>query len=1661
LNLAETDNEESYTDKVRLITVDHPVGTRIAPDANGRIFSYSAPHIPLTAVDKNGSDILSLISTEDGIGSKVYNGDFADFDFGNRTIFNSAIFVLRAQGFLSDTTKGVMTAAVRPILTIQTQDERGAWIDRGIFYPRWESAVCAYDLSGAFPFSKIVRVIAASCQTNKYHQIDYVGLNVNERKTFTQVELSPLSAVHSNGADVSDKLAESDSDYAYMASNQKIFLSFKASKIPRRMVRDFIFVTDGYYVPMGTFFIYTWDGTAWAQRDGWSIDGSGDQVRTFDLSMWLPDPAGEYKARIWQDYFYESAAIDYVGLTRGATAGTMTSATDLRTNISIIDTLNKSDDIRHTWGVTSPNRNRWVEVKWNGLTINTPPTTNPVTITNPNSPTPTIGWTYIDVEGSPQAQYEVEVWTGPGATGTVMWDPAVGIGTATSVLYAGAALVNGQTYYARVKAFDATSWGAWSEVSWVANFGGSPPIAEAGPNRIVAARPACLATVTLDGTGSSGIITSYAWTGPFGGPLASPTPIVTLSIGVNKIFLVVANMYGSSKDSVLITVADSTAPVPNVTTLPTIRGQCSVTLTTPAATDNCAGSISGTTDSLSFTTQGTRTVVWTYSDGRGNTATQPQTVIVKDTIAPVSDSAALPTIRAQCSVTLTPPTATDNCVGRVIGATDSLSFTTQGTRTVVWTYSDGHGNTATQNQTVIVKDTIAPTITRGADTAVLISALDSGAFITVKSATAVDNCTQITMGAARSDGKPLDSLFPIGTTRIEWKACDANGNCGTANQNITVKRNHAPVLFATADTTIREKDSLRMVIFADDSDGTIPRITAGSILPAGCSMVDGGNGKAALAWNTGCNDHGDYAIKAKAFDGIDSVVRELKIRIQDVNFPPVFLSSGNQYALQSTLFSYTVRTQDCDGTASKLRAINLPSGALFADNGDGTGTMTWTPQKADVGYYMVIFEAKDELTAVRDTVIVIVQDANHFAPDLTVSTADTTVGINLPLAIFARATCLDGTTPQLLTGALPAGAKFSGDGEGNGIFSWTPRTAGTYSWTILARNAADSTLKTSRAVKITVENKNVTGPVFLPCRDTVINQGQSLTLTVEARDLDGAIPELYLVSAPPGVGFRDNGNGTGSFTWKPGCDAAGHFTVRAGATDHFLADSISVGIDVNIVNFPPVIAPIADRNAAPGELVAITVSATDPCIGAMVPMLSVSCDLPGYTFVTKGDGTGMFGWKAVYDTGSYPIIFYASNGFATAGRTVMLSIHKTGSLVITAQPPKARIHVMPSMNYSGTLLGTDSVSYCAPPGTYWFEIEAPGYRSVRTAFPIKADSVIVKKIVLKPAIPLMLTTPDSFEVDTNISSAAAGCFTFADVNGDGLVDLSVISGNGFKTCFGYNRGSDSGFQSIATDSAEVRTPVVAPVAHVFSDWNNTGTYKSIMSTASGVILLLKPSQGAFIIEDTLCMVPAGKSYPAVLDVNHDGKKDLVVHTEGKGIFVFPNTGTDSLPKLGSLREVTDTAAAPLTHFKGPLLFMDINQTGAYAWIVSSGGVLQMFTADSLASKLIYDSDLNCAGGRCLTDSARYGLIGPARGQPKLVVVKGRTLKAYSTRLCGDVNGDGAVDIRDIGKISKFWEVTDRDSTWVPLYNLKLGNGGNELIDIRDISRASKCWELKE
>jgi len=161
-----------------------------------------------------------------------------------------------------------------------------------------------------------------------------------------------------------------------------------------------------------------------------------------------------------------------------------------------------------------------------------------------------------------------------------------------------------------------------------------------------------------------------------------------------------------------VIVEDTAAPI--VPTLEDILGECSVTITEiPTTTDNCQGTITGTTtDNLTYTQQGEYTIVWSFDDSNGNVSTANQKVIVKDEINPI---AIIKNIEVELddsgNVSISAADvdngSTDNCSIDFIEVSKT-NFTTQdlGENTIVFTVVDKAGNKTEVNVKVTVVDKV-------------------------------------------------------------------------------------------------------------------------------------------------------------------------------------------------------------------------------------------------------------------------------------------------------------------------------------------------------------------------------------------------------------------------------------------------------------------------------------------------------------------------------------------------------------------------------------------------------------------------------------------------------------------------------------------------------------------------------------------------------------------------------------------------------------------------------------------------------------------------------------------------------------------------------------------------------------------------------------------
>ena len=266
-----------------------------------------------------------------------------------------------------------------------------------------------------------------------------------------------------------------------------------------------------------------------------------------------------------------------------------------------------------------------------------------------------------------------------------------------------------------------------------------------------------------------------------------------------------------------VIIDDITAPVVDVADLEDVTAECSVdVLTAPTATDNCDGTVTGTTTTvLPITTQGTTVVTWSFEDSEGNITTQTQTVVIIDTTAPVADVADLEDVTAECSVdTLVAPTATDNCAGQVIGVTTTVfPITAQGNTEVTWTFTDNEGNISTQTQNVIIDDVSAPV----ADITDLEDVTAECSIDSLSAPTATDNCSGTITGTTTTS-------FPItvqGTTVVTWSFTDSSGNTSTQTQNVIIDDITIPTVITQDITVLLDANGEALISPLDIDDGSV------------------------------------------------------------------------------------------------------------------------------------------------------------------------------------------------------------------------------------------------------------------------------------------------------------------------------------------------------------------------------------------------------------------------------------------------------------------------------------------------------------------------------------------------------------------------------------------------------------------------------------------------------------------------------------------------------------------------------------------------------------------------------------------------------------------------------------------------------------------------
>ena len=369
--------------------------------------------------------------------------------------------------------------------------------------------------------------------------------------------------------------------------------------------------------------------------------------------------------------------------------------------------------------------------------------------------------------------------------------------------------------------------------------------------------------------------------------------------------------------------------------------------------------------------------------------------------------------------------------------------------------------------------------------------------------------------------------------------------------------NQPPELVMIPDTTIAEAQPLAISVTASDPDGTIPSLSALS-LPANSSFSDHHNGGGTFAFTPAYDQAGSYNVVFIASDQESADTATFKITVLNVNRAPLFSSADDDSVHEGGELLLVVTAVDPDGPPPSLSAQNLPENGTFADHGNGSGTFAFHPDFGQSGQYSVRFIASDgELSDTAD-VSILVTGTNR--PPVFEPIGDQDIAELQQLSLMVKATDPDETVPTLSALRLPIGASFSDQGDGIGLFAWTPsyEQSGVHAASF---QASDGSLTASMTVSITVSDVN-RRPVWSQATDTSIRVDETLVHEVRASDPDGESIALSARGLPLNAVLSDDGNGSGTLVFSPELNQVGEYSIILVASDGNLADTAEIVIAV-------------------------------------------------------------------------------------------------------------------------------------------------------------------------------------------------------------------------------------------------------------------------------------------------------------------------------------------------------------------------------------------------------------------------------------------------------------------------------------------------------------------
>ncbi len=429
-------------------------------------------------------------------------------------------------------------------------------------------------------------------------------------------------------------------------------------------------------------------------------------------------------------------------------------------------------------------------------------------------------------------------------------------------------------------------------------------------------------------------------------------------------------------------------------------------------------------------------------------------------------------------------------------------------------------------------------------------------------------------------------------------------------------------------------------------------LTISGTLPDGVTFTGGGGGNGTLSGPPGPGTAGTYPLTFTVTDarGV-SAPQAFTLLVQPGPEPPA-ITSGNVVTFNvGAASSFTVTTSGFPAPALTATGTR-PQGVTFTDNGNGTATLSGTPDAGTNGIYPLTLTASSSAGTATQNLTLTVGAVTGGAPTITSANATTFV---VGTADTFTITTTGSPTPAITrTGTLPAGVAFTDNGDGTATLAGTPAagSAGPYPVTFTATNGVG--VSATQSFTLTVGTASST-PIFTSAQSAAFTVGAAASFTITTSATPGVTAITRSGALPTGVTFTDNGNGTATLIGTPAAGTGGAYPITFTATN---------GTPVT-QNFVLIVQQSASITSAPAATFSVGLFSTFTVTtaGLPAPALLAAGALPGgVSFVDNGDGTAtLSGIPGGGSGGIYPLTITALNGVGAPG---------TQSFTVTVnQPP--------------------------------------------------------------------------------------------------------------------------------------------------------------------------------------------------------------------------------------------------------------------------------------------------------------------------------------------------------------------------------------------------------